>query len=348
MAIKQQTKIIIDIGAYAVKILQLNASGKIIRHAIEKLPEGCVKGLYIEAEEPLIKAIKLAKQKSGVSGGGCILTLSGKDMIVRHLNLPKLPEKQLYQNILLEMASYLPVDSDKHMIDYKILEEIKENDNILYRIMVATVHKRILERFSYVLKKAGFTIKILDANENAQEKFIRSPIHTLLSENKDKGICIVDMGADTTKVNLFNDGRFFAGYLLNKGGTHITQLVAQHLQTDGITAENYKQKNDLFGSDKVDQALRLAVKNEIDSLIYEISKVADYYWSRTSKPLGCIILTGGASLLTGLYPYFKSTVNINIQTPQTLLKKYAAKNMTAENNYAFFLNNYAASFREEA
>jgi type IV pilus assembly protein PilM len=348
MAIKQQTRTIIDIGAYAVKLMQLNSGGKIVRYAVERLPEGCVKGMFIEAEEPLIRALRTARQKSGSAGGKCILTLSGKDMIVRHLTLPKLPEKQLYQNVLLEMAGYLPVDTDKQIIDYKILEEIRENDNTLYRLMVATIHKKILERFSLVLKKAGFTISVLDANENAQEKFVRSPIHSLLSENRDKGICIVDMGAETTNVNLFHDGRFFAGYLLNKGGARITQLVAQHLQADIITAENYKLKNDLFSDEKVDPALRQSVKNEIDSLIYEISKVADYYWSRTNKPLGCIVLSGGATLLTGLQQYIISNVRLNIYTPQTLLKNYAANKNFADSLYAYLFNDYAASFREEA
>lgn len=348
MGIRQQTKTIIDIGTYTVKMMQLNSQGKIIKTAMEILPEGCIKGLFIEAEEPLIRAIKAAKHQSGISGGGCILTLSGKDMIVRHLTLPKLSEKQLYQNVLLEMASYLPVDIDKHAIDFKILEEIKENDNAVYRIMVATVHRNILERFSYVLKKAGFTLKIMDANENAQEKFIRAPIHSLLADFKGKGICIVDMGAETTNVNLFNDGRFFAGYLLARGGNRITQLISQSMKTDVISAENFKLKNDLFYDDKINENLRASVKNEIDSLIYEISKVADYFWSRTGKALGCILVCGGGSQLNGFYKYFQSSVNIPILIPQSLLEKYTIKKTFTAADYAVFFNTYTASFREEA
>lgn len=348
MGIRQQTKTIIDIGTCTVKMMQLNSQGKIVKYAVEILPEGCVKGLFIEAEEPLIRALKAAKHKSGVSGGNCILTLSGKDMIVRHLNLPKLPEKQLYQNVLLEMASYLPVDIEKHMIDFKILEEVKENENTLYRVMVATVHRNILERFSYVLKKAGFALKILDANENAQEKFVRAPTHPLLAEFKGKGICIIDMGAETTNVNLFDDGRFFAGYLLARGGNRITQLVSQSMKTDVITAENFKIKNDFFYDDKINENLRAALKNEIDSLIYEVSKVADYFWSRTGKALGCILLCGGGSQLNGLYKYFQANINIPVLKPQNLLEKYTAKKIFTAADYAILFNTYAASFREEA
>ncbi len=341
MAVYQQTKTIIDIGTNFIKMLQLKGGGRIYKYAIEKLPEGCIKGLNIEAEEPLIKALRSAKHKSGIPGGRCVLTLAGKDMIVRQ------PEKQLYQNVLLEMAGYLPVDSEKHAIDYKILEEVREDGNTLYRIMVATIHKRILERFSHVLKNAGFHIKVLDANENAQEKLFRALSKKLLADDENKGICIIDMGADTTKVNLFYQKRFFAGYLLNKGGNGITKLIQQHLETDTITAENYKLKMDFFKDEKVKQLLRAAVKNEIDSLIYELSKVADYFWTRTSEQLSLIVLSGGASLLNGLFEYLGTSIKVPVIKAQDILENFTMKKNFPQNAYPLLFNAYAASFREE-
>jgi type IV pilus assembly protein PilM len=246
------------------------------------------------------------------------------------------------------MAGYLPVDSEKHAMDFKIIEEITENNATMYRIMVATIHKRILEHFSSILRGAGFSLKILDANENAQEKFIRSPVHRLLAENNGNGICVVDMGAETTKINLFHDGRFFAGYLLNRGGNKITQLVSQNMQTDAITAENFKLKSDLFYNGNINENLRIAVKNEIDSLLYEISKVADYFWSRTGKALGSILLCGGASGLGGLLKYFQSSVKVRVLDPYSLLNKYAGHKALTPSDYSVLLNCYAASFREEA
>jgi type IV pilus assembly protein PilM len=347
MAIKQSTQTILDIGTNHVKMLQLNGSGKINKFAIERLPEGCIKGLFIEAEEPLVRSLKAARYKSGVSGGKCTLTLSGKDMIVRHLTLPRLPDKQLYQNVLLEMAGYLPVDSEKHAMDYKIIEEITENNAVMYRIMVATLHKRILEHFSAVLKGAGFSLKTLDANENAQEKFIRNVVLKRLPENEGKGICVIDMGADTTKVNIFKNGRFFVGYLLNRGGNNITGIVAQNLETDAVTAENYKTKTDFFEDDSINALLRTAVKNEIDTLIYEISKVADFYWSRANEALGSVILTGGGSLMTGIEDYFRANISIPIYNAAAFLESAAARKGLSPTYYPYLFNAYAASFREE-
>ena len=109
-------------------------------------------------------------------------------MIIRHVNLPKLPEKQLHQNVFLEMGSYLPVDSEKYTMDYKIVEEFVQDGNPMYRIMVATVNKNIIERFSYALRKAGFALKFLDANENVQEKFLRSLPQNRLPEASRGGV----------------------------------------------------------------------------------------------------------------------------------------------------------------
>jgi len=347
MGVKQSTHAVIDIGTDYVKMLQLNGSGKIMKWAVEKLPEGCIKGLFIEAEEPLVRALRTARHRSGVSGSSCILTLSGKDMIVRHLNLPKLPEKQLYQNVMLEMAGYLPVDSEKHAMDFKIIEEIQENNTAMYRVMVATVHRRILERFAHVLKGAGLYLKILDANENALEKFIRNVMLLRLPETESNGICVIDMGADTTKVHIYKHGRFFVSYLLNRGGSTLTGLVAQNLETDALTAEDYKQKTDFLEDASIKPLLKTAVKNEIDSLIYDISKVADFYWSRAGEALGSVILSGGGSLLPGLEKYFRSNISIPLYNVSSLLESSAGKKDISATEYAYLFNAYAATFREE-
>ena len=150
-----------------LKIVQTSADGRIVRFAVHKMPEGCVDDLSIVYEDALVHSLKKARRLAKLGRGKCSLVVSGNDIIIRQFTLPILGEEHLCQNVLHEIAGYLPVEPDKYFIDYKITGIIEEEGIKMNTVLVSCVHRRILGKYKKTFKSAGLTLSVVDTSENA-------------------------------------------------------------------------------------------------------------------------------------------------------------------------------------
>lgn len=347
MAIRQTATVALDIGNSNLKLIQTSADGKIIKFAVHIMPEGCVDDLNIISDEAMVKSIKAARKNAKIPRGKrCTLVLSGSDIIIRHFTLPILEPEQLYMNILNEMSGYLPVDADKYYIDYKITGKETEDGVEMYDVLVTTAHKRNIDRYKKVLRSAGFNVRIIDTCENAKEKLIRFCREKDPSFPIEGGICVIDLGTKHTRVNMYHNGRFFIGNVLKRSGQNITDTIAQYSGKDVLVAEKIKRDTDFLCGDHPDKELKSAVTYEIDSIIYEITRIFDYFKNRTKSDVKTIYISGGGALMPGFREYLEKHMNIPVHTASELAGR-ANEIKVNPNGFAFLLNAYSAVFREE-
>ena len=347
MSIKQSSTIAIDIGHSNLKMIQTGSDGRIMKFVVHKMPEGCVDDLEIFSDESLVKSLKTAKKKSRMPHGKCHLVLSGSDIIIRHFTLPILPEAELYQNILHEISGYLPVDPEKYYVDYKIVEKINEDGVDMYRVLVTTAHKRMINHYKKVLRTTGFAPKVIDTSENAREKLLRYNHQKDKNFNIEGGICILDFGTKHTRANIYNDGYYYVSNVLKRSSQSITEVIAQVTGKDILTSETIKRDNDLLNAEHENSELKAAVSFEVDSLLYELSRVFDYFRNRTQNRVHTIYLSGGGSLLPGLREYIEKHLNIHVYYAADLVKRINTKKDVDARGFGFLLNAYAATYRED-
>ena len=76
------------------------------------------------------------------------------------------------------------------------------------------------------------------------EKMVVSNLATaeasLLKDEKEYGVCLVDIGAGTTSIAVYLDGRLALAHTLQRGGEHVTRDIAAVLQTTTEEAERIK------------------------------------------------------------------------------------------------------------
>ena len=76
------------------------------------------------------------------------------------------------------------------------------------------------------------------------EKMVVSSLATaeasLLKDEKEYGVCLVDIGAGTTNVAVYVDGRLALTHTFQRGGEHVTRDIAAVLQTTTEEAERLK------------------------------------------------------------------------------------------------------------
>lgn len=342
--IRQTATISIDIGHSNLKMVQTSSDGRILHFVVHKLPEGCVEDVNILSEDALIHSLKTARRTARLGAGKCNLVLSGNDIIIRHFTLPVLPEEELYQNIVNEMSGYLPVDPDKYCTDYKIAGTVQEDGVDMYRVLVTTAHRRIVNSYKKVLRYAGFSVRVIDTCENAMEKMLRYRFGQGGGFNSDDGICMIDFGTVHTRVHLYYKGSFFVSNIIKRGGQSVSEAISQASGKDILTAETMKRDNDFLSGTHKNADLTAAVTYEVDSQLYEITRVFDYFKNRTKKPVSAIYIAGGASLLPGLQDYMSMHLKLPVHPANELAA--LSGNMDPK-GFSFLLNAYAATFRED-
>lgn len=342
--IRQTSTIAIDIGHSNLKMVQTSSDGRILRFVVHKMPEGCVEDVNILSEDALIHSLKTARRTGRLTAGKCNLVLSGNDIIIRHFTLPVLPEEELYQNIVNEMSGYLPVDPDKYCVDYKIAGTVQEDGVDMYRVLVTTAHRRIISAYKKVLRYAGFGIRVIDTCENAIEKLLRHRFERDGGFHSDEGICVIDFGTVHTRVHLYYNGGFFVSNVIKRAGQSISEAISQTSGKDILTAETMKRENNLLSGTYKNADLTAAVTYEVDSQLFEITRVFDYFKNRTKKTIGAIYISGGGSLLPGLPEYMSMHLKLPVRFASELM--ILPGNMDVR-GFSFMLNAYAATFREE-
>ena len=244
--IRQTATVSIDIGHSNLKMVQTASDGRILRFVVHKMPEGCVEDVNILSEDALIHSLKTARHTAHLSGGSCNLVLSGSDIIIRHFSLPVLPEDELYQNILNEMSGYLPVDPEKYYVDYKIAGTERDDGVDMYRVLVTTAHRRVINSYKKVLRYAGLSVRVIDTCENSIEKLLRYRFEQNGTFQSDDGICVIDFGTMHTRVHLYYGGRFFVSNVIKRAGQSISDAIAQASGKDILTAETLKRGKRFF------------------------------------------------------------------------------------------------------
>ncbi len=348
MGIKNMSAVSIDIGHSNLKIIQTASDGRITRFAVHKMPEGCVDDLNIFSEDALIRSLKTARKTAKIPSGTCTLVLSGSDIIIRHFTLPMLSEQELYQNVLNEISGYLPVDPEKYYLDYKITGTIQEDGIDMFNVMITAVHKHIVDGYKRALRGSGFRVNIIDTCENSREKLLRYNHSMNPDFSIEDGVCILDLGTKNTRVTVYHNGSYYIGSVIKRSSQSITDVVTQYSGKDMLLSETMKREIDFLGKPYANEELKSAVTYEVDSLIYEITRVFDYYKNRTKRTIKAIYLSGGGSLLPGLRDYMQHHTSIPVHHASELIVNQKTNKSISDKGFAFLLNAYAATFREDS
>ncbi|MCX7911182.1 MAG: pilus assembly protein PilM, partial [Endomicrobia bacterium] len=93
-------------------------------------------------------------------------------LLVREVVIPKLPQRKIYNLLKMEANQYFPVNLENYVIDYKIIEEFKENNAKKLKILVFAVSRYVIEQIINIAKMLKLKVNRIDLEPNALSKFI--------------------------------------------------------------------------------------------------------------------------------------------------------------------------------
>ena len=250
----------VEIGSSTLK-MSVSVGGTIRQMAAEKMPEDLVREGRPTSAAAMVDFLKTTMKRNGIRGGNCAMVLPSQLVIAHHVTMPLMSESELKLNLPFEFRDFVGKDGAKYDYDYSVMG-VKDNVMELY---AAAVRKDVVEEYYSIFKKAGLTLKIAIPAEMAWANLIAA------SQNLPRKVCIVDVGHNSTRVNIFVDGNFVMGKDIEMAGAMLDETIAAEQKVDAYVAHTRKEAN-------MNKVLSEDVMNDAyQALAIEVMKIVNFY-----------------------------------------------------------------------
>jgi cell division protein FtsA len=345
----------IDIGTHSVKILmgkkEHNKKNFEILAMVKTRSMGVRRGEVIKVNKiaPIIESsiVEIEKQ-SGIRIRDHVYSINGSHLSVVNsqglVSVSRADQKISQEDIdrVIRQAESVNLSSNREALELFVKEfiidgaqDIKEplglhGRRLELKALLTCVFSPVKENLFKAFSSAG-----LDVDE---KNIVPCPIASaeicLSYEQKELGVALVDIGAETTGLAVFEDGNLIHCHVVPLGSANITNDIALGLRTEIETAERIKKefgslssKNKKKNTKTKNEKIRIPEKslvcskkvleNIIEARVSEIFSHIQKELKKISKqeilPAG-VVLTGGGSLLPGIKEYSKQALKLPCRT----------------------------------
>lgn len=301
-----RTAIGLDIGTSGVRAAEISV-GKdqltLAKFGQVALPEGAVRDGEVMDPDAVAKAIRELWSATRFSSKKVVVGVANSKVIVRQVDLPWLPEKELKDALAFQVQDFIPIPVDEAVLDFLTLEELTTESGArqLRGLLVAASREMVMNTVTAV-QKAGLQPSMVDLTSFAVLRSLTGPTPALASEDVE---AVVDVGARVTNIVVHAGGvpRFVR--ILLMGGDDVTEAVAERMGVQQSQAEALKQDHGITPADEthvgVDPAVTRVLESSGNAFVDEVRGSLDYYTASSgSAPISRVVLSGGGARLAGL------------------------------------------------
>ena len=222
----------IEIGAEALKLAVVR-NGKIVKMAVETMPAHLIADGRVTSSGAMVRFLKEVMRDYKIRGKECAFVIPPQMVISQKLTIPQMTEAELKLNLPFEFKDYVGRNTDDYEFDY-VVNSIHDQMMDLYAVAVRKQH---LEDFYQIFKQAGMNMKVAIPAEMAWLNVINN------APNTPKSLCIIDIGHEKTRINIYKDNRFIMGKNIEYGGQLFDEAIAMEQGVDIYVAHNRKETN---------------------------------------------------------------------------------------------------------
>ena len=214
----------LDIGSSSVKVIELTEGKEgwgLTAFAQVPLPHDVISEGSIKEPGLVSDAVRECVEKAGIKATSAVISVSGREAIMKRVPLPKVTAKELADAITLEAEHHIPFAVDDVFLDYQV---VGESANSMTVVLVAVKKVKILE-YVAVVEQAGLEALVVDLDAFA----IQNQYELNHPQSSEEAVALIDIGASVMKTNVVRDGASIFARDVPFGGQHYTQAIAQRL-----------------------------------------------------------------------------------------------------------------------
>ncbi|MEK7124548.1 MAG: type IV pilus assembly protein PilM [Patescibacteria group bacterium] len=304
----------IDIGTASVKVVEISRWGE--GKTLENYGE--IKSEFI-SKEPILNtqksgnlfssssislAIRAILDEAKIKTKSAIFSIPDFFTFSTSFEIPQMPPKEIAGAVRYNASQYLTLPVSEVTLDWKIMPDSKGDKNSAIKIFLIAVPNQVVQEYQKIAKDAGLEVYALEAEALS--------ISRALVKNLQKTICLIDIGVQSSTVNIIDKGVLRRSYSFNFYGSKLSSAVSSVLGVDYQQAEEIKNKEGvIYSKPEVAQTLYLL----IDPLLREIKTITAEFYQTEQKQVQEIYMTGGTASLPGLKEYLSESLKKNVYIP---------------------------------
>lgn len=315
----------LDIGSNNVKAVELAESGKdlVLKHVgfspIEAIPDLTNDE---DRHRAVIKAIRAVLPSENLKSKKVVTALSGKNVIIRTVSLPKGPVTRLSREevkrlIIAEIEAEIPFPVEDAALDYYLLEDPATLKEEKIKLMTAVVPKTEIDKNIALIREVGLEHEAIDVIPFA----LMRGMSVLKNRLNVETFGIIELGAATTEVVVAKDQDLLFTRNIPLGGNLLTRVIQDILNLDYARADNSKVKD----------GLPQTVTPQFERVATEIRNSLSYFQLQEHKKIDLTFVTGGGAKLKNVLQFLKEKIDIPLEIPSPLENiKNEMKNIPAD------------------
>jgi type IV pilus assembly protein PilM len=287
----------LDVGTSAVRAVELELGNPplIRRMGQVSLPAGAV----VDGEVADVSAVSIALQRLwsdvGFKSKEVRVGMSSARVIVRTIEMPRLPRDELISTIQLQLDDYVPLPAAETVFNIRTMDG-PEPTGQTQQLLLAATHHDAVQPLVMALAEAHLKVSAIDVIPAALALALTHPE----PDQGDEVDILLSIGAGTVVVIAASGGEaLFSRTLTSANGRRTTERIASELSIGEAEAELYKRLG--ATNDPTSALAMLATRPSVVELVEEVRASLEFYADQPSaRRVRRLLVTGGGSLLPGL------------------------------------------------
>lgn len=282
----------LDIGSGFVKLVVIDhskARPEIVQVATSPLvPDAIVEG---EIMDPALVAetVRAIVDSAGLKRRDVISAVGGHDVIVKKIPMDRMNQNDARDVIRWEAEQHVPFDMENVQLDFQILDP--DSDTPQMAVLLVAAKRELIENRIGLLSDAGLNPTAIDVEAFA----LHNAFEKNYPEVREGMVALVNIGSETTNVNLMKDG----APVLVRDIPFGTRRLRENLQRErGLTSE--RAEDVLQGRDDPG-TLQSLLEDRVDELATGIERAATFIIAQSGgEGVRRIYLSGGGAGINGI------------------------------------------------
>jgi type IV pilus assembly protein PilM len=309
---RKSSVLAIDVGSYLIKTVVIEGTAKkptMTKCNISTLPSHAIVDGEIMDRETVLDNIRNSLDVLEIDNKEVISCISGRDVIVKKIRMPKMNEAEAREQIKWEAEQYIPYEVEDISLDFQILNPNVSEDSMEVLLVGAkrdAVDARLnlfrdLDLEPVVLDYAAFSVQNIYEFNHAVEP--------------GKLIGLFHIGAQYTAMS-FIEG--ILNHFTREVPTAVTTLIQALQREAGIDGERAFEIVKTGEKGDIDQyAYQNAMESFQDDLGIAIERVLPYL-PEGFENFNQIVISGGGSLIKGITEFLEKRFG----TPVEIMKPF--------------------------
>lgn len=314
----------VDIGTSSIKIVEISRWGKGI--TLENYGE--IQSVFIY-QEPSVngsptgqaakkdsnhlstnfvaRAVRGILDEARIKTRQVVFSIPDFSTFCTSFEMPAMPDNEIPGAIRFNAAQYITLPISEVTLDWKIIsgnpasaDKTKEK----LKVFLAAIPNQIVQEYQNIAKAAGLELYALEGEAMG--------ITRALTKNNKKTVCLLDIGVQSSTVNIVDNGFLRRSYSFNFYSSKLASAVASALGITQQEAEHIKNTEGILSKRQgVSETLYLL----IDPLLREVQGISAEFAQAERKPVEEMYIIGGTANLPGLKEYFAESLQKPVHVP---------------------------------